>query len=777
MLIGRETEINHLTNDLKHDKSIRLVTGESGIGKSALLDEFYHILTNNERNKNSFLTGYYDYTRALLAEPQSGIYPLTVALSSLLVQAEKSQELDERIEGAINRIQNAMIAFTNDYGSEVVLSIVEDLMSKVLGRSTFGVLKRFVESYRKTKPSLMLARDYIDKHSEEASILFLKILDIIGKEFKDRQIVLIFDQFEYVGKAAIDIFLNFVKFMPERFHILVSFTTDDKILYDSSLKKLYKETKDQLLNKLGGKEIQLEGLSIEDIGRWIKVARGIHLESTPDLRRIKENSAGFPLLLKEWIYQPIPTKEWITQAKSSNYEEIGGKEKLRDHIIKRRDSLRDEDIVNINKLSVFAYPLENLKDLAEFLGMTGAQFDHLPLFLQRLVENCIFEKNEIYHWFKHELVRRYIRDSLPEQFITLYHRKAAEFYLSLEKATLATDIPLSTKLGAAYHLHEGGDYQESYKRNESLAEFASSKGLLDLAERCYNRAIDDAKEMGQIADLMRCTLEKTSNVYYVWGRYEEAIEKYEDVLKYYSNIGDQSNTARVLHQLAMIYSHRDNHEKAIDLYMKSLSISRNIGDLRSISMSLQDIAIVYSNEGKYDEARNLYEESLSISNKLDDKRSKAQVLRRLALIHQAECKYDEAIRLCEESLSISREIGDRYGIARVLHQLARIYQTKGLYSKALNCCNESLSIKKELGDQKGIGITLLLAGTIFIHQKMYDKALPCALQAYEILNQRNHYDSKIALSHLNLLRNALGESQFKSIVSRMKDNIILEEQR
>jgi hypothetical protein len=52
----------------------------------------------------------------------------------------------------------------------------------------------------------------------------LGIFRSLADEFKeDRNFVLIFDQFESAGKLSIDFFLNFVKFMPERFHIIVAF--------------------------------------------------------------------------------------------------------------------------------------------------------------------------------------------------------------------------------------------------------------------------------------------------------------------------------------------------------------------------------------------------------------------------------------------------------------------------------------------------------------------------------------------------------------------------
>ena len=49
LLIGRENEINEIIEDVKSIKGIRLLlVGESGIGKSALLDEVYRRLTQEE---------------------------------------------------------------------------------------------------------------------------------------------------------------------------------------------------------------------------------------------------------------------------------------------------------------------------------------------------------------------------------------------------------------------------------------------------------------------------------------------------------------------------------------------------------------------------------------------------------------------------------------------------------------------------------------------------------------------------------------------------------
>ena len=124
-----------------------------------------------------------------------------------------------------------------------------------------------------------------------------------AEEFKERRFVLIFDQFENVGKASTDFFLNFVKLInpKERFDILVSFRIDDTIWNDPTIRRVYEEIEQKMINELGAKKIAIEGLSAEDIGRWIRLVRDVSLPLIPDLQRIRENSAGLPLLLDEWI--------------------------------------------------------------------------------------------------------------------------------------------------------------------------------------------------------------------------------------------------------------------------------------------------------------------------------------------------------------------------------------------------------------------------------------------------------------------------------------------
>jgi hypothetical protein len=159
-----------------------------------------------------------------------------------------------------------------------------------------------LDRFREQKTSITLAEDFVAKNKQDILQSYLDIFQSIAEEFKERQFILIFDQFESAGKSSIDFFLNFVKLItpPDRFHVVVAFRTEERSWSDATARKLYEDTRDTIINDLDGEELRLEGLSAQDIGKWIKIVRGVSLQLIPDLKRIRENSTGLPLLLDPW---------------------------------------------------------------------------------------------------------------------------------------------------------------------------------------------------------------------------------------------------------------------------------------------------------------------------------------------------------------------------------------------------------------------------------------------------------------------------------------------
>jgi tetratricopeptide (TPR) repeat protein len=194
----------------------------------------------------------------------------------------------------------------------------------------------------------------------------------------------------------------------------------------------------------------------------------------------------------------------------------------------------------------------------------------------------------------------------------------------------------STVMSCAYHLHmAGGRYHEkSFSYNRGLAEFAVQRGELDVAERCYKRAIDDAKYLGRVQNEMECLFGMTTNVYLVWGRYEESLSNLQSLLKYSDKVNDREMRASALNGIALIHDRKGEDEQAIGLYNQSLEIAREIGDHAGIANALNNIAGIHGGKGKYEQALKLYNQSLEIARELGDERKAAVTLRRSGSIPQ-----------------------------------------------------------------------------------------------------------------------------------------------
>ena len=168
------------------------------------------------------------------------------------------------------------------------------------------------------KSVIMVTQDYVSNTKRTLSS-YVAILGSLAKQFHDRKFVLIFDQFESAKKTSIDFFINFVKRMPQqRFHIVVSLKTYD-VSKDNSSKELH-EYALRNLQDIEAEKLEVSGLLEDEIEEWIKLVENKHF--APELRKIREESSGFPLLLNQWINMPISDAEWIIKAKESGFGNV-----------------------------------------------------------------------------------------------------------------------------------------------------------------------------------------------------------------------------------------------------------------------------------------------------------------------------------------------------------------------------------------------------------------------------------------------------------------------
>ena len=389
--------------------------------------------------------------------------------------------------------------------------------------------------------------------------------------------------------------MSVVRGLPRDVYIVASFKIGAEARH-------YEEIESELSYE-GCKIAELKGLSEAEIGEWIRRERGVEFLK-PELRKIRRESGGFPVLLNEWI----------SQSEELNSDELKGERKksLFNFYEKRLDKVDDNTQVFARKLSVLLQPL-TLEEYTRLVKEDGFTKEDCDNHIRRLIQAQIFSGDKE-RWFKHELMQEYVRDeNIGDELRKIYHEYAALFFEERYKNAVEKGerVDSSIALGCAHHFHHAGLHKQSYSHNVALANFSFDTGSLDTAETCYLRAIEDAKELGDDKGIaiQRGNL---ANVYSIWGRLDDALNTNQELYDYFKEKGNKRNEAVALHQIGMIHQNKGEYEKALEKYTKSLKSDEEIGDKSGIALTLGQIGRIKHGQEKYHEAISAFANAASI---------------------------------------------------------------------------------------------------------------------------------------------------------------------
>lgn len=220
------------------------------------------------------------------------------------------------------------------------------------------------------------------------------------------------------------------------------------------------------------------------------------------------------------------------------------------------------------------------------------------------------------------------------------------------------------------------------------------------------------------------------------GDYALATAFCEHGLELYGQLNNEKGRARALDRLGMIHFQQGEFDAATRLCNESLELSRRGNDQQGIASAINNLGIVAYARGDYSAAALYFEETLSICRASGERRKAATALLNLGSAAGEQGDYDTAIRCFEETLSICREIGERRGVALSLDNLGVISEFQQQYEKATHYYEQSLEIAYTIGNRRGSATTLVNLGNVARAQNQNERAwelyLEALRQAYEI---------------------------------------------
>ncbi len=187
---------------------------------------------------------------------------------------------------------------------------------------------------------------------------------------------------------------------------------------------------------------------------------------------------------------------------------------------------------------------------------------------------------------------------------------------------------------------------------------------------------------------------------------------------------DAPADARAVGLLALghLSSRHGEHNAAERYFSRAVELSREAGERLLLTNSLMGLGQALANLGEYEHAIQAFQECISISEELGDKVNVARALGGLGRVMSRQGDFAQAIAWHEKALVIRRQLGIPIEIAQNLQNLGSQALKQGDYRRAMAYAEESAAIDSEVGNKENLTYSLGLAGKAALGLGDYERA-------------------------------------------------------
>jgi tetratricopeptide (TPR) repeat protein len=217
------------------------------------------------------------------------------------------------------------------------------------------------------------------------------------------------------------------------------------------------------------------------------------------------------------------------------------------------------------------------------------------------------------------------------------------------------------------------------------------------------------------------------------GNYAEAIALAQESLRLVSQTDNKLGEGRALHRLGGIAYDRGEYDSAQEYFENSLVIARDLSDRYGLDQVLTGLGMVAFAQGNYDSATRYFEDNLEVVRVSGERYRMGVALQNLGSVAGSREDFTEASRYFEQSLRIFREIGARQKLVVVLDNLGVLAELLGDFDDATQYYEESLALSEAIGNRPAAALTLCNLGNVATAQEekiraaeLYNRALRTA---------------------------------------------------
>ncbi|MEZ4670054.1 MAG: tetratricopeptide repeat protein [Anaerolineae bacterium] len=226
-----------------------------------------------------------------------------------------------------------------------------------------------------------------------------------------------------------------------------------------------------------------------------------------------------------------------------------------------------------------------------------------------------------------------------------------------------------------------------------------------------------------------------ADIFWRSGDHTSASQMCTDSLAIYRASGDRHGEARALNRLGMIAIEQGNYEQANTNIKLALEIAEDLQDDVTRSTGLNNLGLVALRQGDFANAVEYFKENLAMCRASGERWRVVAVLLNLGTLSGIQGDLGAAGDYFRQALDMSRIIGDRRGMAQALNNLGFVAQLQGEYDAAATYLEESLSLAQAIGNRQGSAEILVNLGHVATAQNDARRATELFYQALSIARE------------------------------------------
>jgi serine/threonine protein kinase/predicted ATPase len=281
-----------------------------------------------------------------------------------------------------------------------------------------------------------------------------------------------------------------------------------------------------------------------------------------------------------------------------------------------------------------------------------------------------------------------------------------------------------------------------------LGETLTRVSEYDEALLYYKQGLALARELNKPAVIAEC-LKGLGHVSWRQSNYDYARENLEQSLALFREIGDQRGEADSLNHLAVVAEKTTDYKKSFAYNQQSLEIRRRIGDRDGIARSLNNLGNVTERQANYDAACDYHRQSEAICREIGDRDGVATSLHNLGVVSFGRGDFASARHYFEQCKDVFVEIGHRFAVAICLNSLGVIAHHQADLTAASSYYQQSVVLCREIGEQRNLLDGIVNLGSIALEQNNLESAQTYFQQTLDAAREIDaQYDEGMAIRGL-----------------------------